>query len=168
MGVPILRYRDKLQSSLKDITSLLEEEKKVLWKCMFNSLFSPKYFWKVFSLCSDRRGYNIHPQSRASSFRDNGTSSPKVVFPLHFLSVVLQLVLRKKKRNKKNYLALSIKPLNIFCSFILSLVLSISLSLIKLWSIIKRPTAPSRFSEVWNTLPYVLLGNFELPSNLLS
>lgn len=70
--------------------------------------------------------------------------------------------------NKKMYLALSIKPLNILCSFILSLVLPISLSLIKLWSIIKHPTEPSQFSEVWNILACALLGNFKLPSNLLS
>lgn len=134
-----------------------------------HSLFSLKYSWKVFSLCSHRGGYSIHPQSRASSSQDNGTRSPKAAIALHFLSVVLQLVLReKKKRNKKICFALRIKLLNILCSFILSLVLSISLSLIKLWSIIKRPTASPQFSEVRNTLSYVFLGNFKLLPSLLS
>lgn len=133
-----------------------------------HSLFCLKCFWKLFSLCLHRGGCSIHPQSRASSSKDNGTSSPKAVIPLHFLSVVLQLVLRKKKRNKKIYFALRMKPLNILCSFILSLVLSISLSLIKLWSIIKHPTASPQFSEVWNILWYVFWGNFKLLSIFLS
>lgn len=122
----------------------------------------------MFCLCFHRGGCSNHAQLRASSSKDNGTSSPKAFIPLHFLSVVLQLVLGKKKKNKKMYFTLRIKPLNILCSFILCLVLSISLSLIKLWSIIKRPTASPQFSEVWNTLSYAFLGNFKLLSSLLS
>lgn len=73
-----------------------------------------------------------------------------------------------KKKGKKIYFTLRIKPLNILFSFILSLVLSISLSLIKLWSIIKLPTVSPQFSEVWNILSYVFLGNFKFLSSLLS
>lgn len=154
-----------ISSSSKTLLFPLEEKKGLL-KMHVYSLFCLKYFWnfsppvqtEVHITSIYNRGH-LHPETMKQVAQRLTSPALLISGPAAGL---------QKKKKAKIYLALSIKPRNILLSFILSLRLYISLSLIKLWSIIKCLTVSFPFSKIWNILAYALSGNFKLPSNLLS